>query len=69
MFQITMASPDREGHSPDTLARLACKRKLSSFVPVAPVALPVSMEGEGENTSFLDCKMIEGTPQTMGANN
>ncbi|KAJ2607552.1 hypothetical protein H4S08_004782 [Coemansia sp. RSA 1365] len=64
-----MASPDREGHSPDTMACLARKRKLSSFVPVAPVALPVSTEGEGENASFLDCKVIEGTPQTVGANN
>ncbi|KAJ2608290.1 hypothetical protein H4S08_004508 [Coemansia sp. RSA 1365] len=64
-----MASPEWEGHSPDTLAHLARKHKLSSFVPAAPVTLLVSMEGEGENASFLDCKMIERTPQTVGVNN
>ncbi|KAJ2607678.1 hypothetical protein H4S08_004745 [Coemansia sp. RSA 1365] len=64
-----MASPKKERQSLDTMACLAHKRELSSFVPAAPIALLVRIEGEGKNSLFLDCKMIEGTPQTMGANN
>ncbi|KAJ2607761.1 hypothetical protein H4S08_004712 [Coemansia sp. RSA 1365] len=51
------------------MALLARKRELSSLVPVAPIALPVSMEGEGENVSFLECEIIEKTPRIVGANN
>ncbi|KAJ2607297.1 hypothetical protein H4S08_004877 [Coemansia sp. RSA 1365] len=64
-----MASPEKKGYSPDTMACLTHKRKLNSFTPAALVALLVSLEGESENASCLDCKMIEGTPQIVGINN
>ncbi|KAJ2607427.1 hypothetical protein H4S08_004830 [Coemansia sp. RSA 1365] len=48
------------------MAHLAHKCKLRSFIPVAPIALQVSLEGEGKNAAFVDCKIIEGTPQTVG---
>ncbi|KAJ2607282.1 hypothetical protein H4S08_004880 [Coemansia sp. RSA 1365] len=64
-----MALPKKEGYSPDIMANLECKRKLHLFIPVAHLALLVSQEGESENAMFLDCEMVEETPQTMGVNN
>ncbi|KAJ2609358.1 hypothetical protein H4S08_004087 [Coemansia sp. RSA 1365] len=51
------------------MARLARKRKLSSYIPVAPAALLVSLDSEGKNAVFLDCEMIVVTPLTTGVNN